>query len=76
MQIRNNVFAGWCPIGNAEKDMRGELALTVAPSEIEPDYTLRTKYDGAAGPAQGEPTYQHETADGGPRKLLTVGAKD
>ncbi len=76
IQVRNNVFAGWCPGGDEIRDMRGSLSLTVAPSELSTDFGLRTKYDGESGPALGQTTYQHETADGGARKALTAGAKD
>ncbi len=76
IHIRNNAFAGWCPGGDEIRDMRGSLALTVAPSELTQDFELRTKYDGETGPALGQSTYKHERSDGGPRRDLTVGAKD
>lgn len=76
--VKNNAFAGYCPTGNPAQDYRGTMALTVALSEIKPDYSLAASAKFTAAPTMmvGQMEYAHEARPGAARVAATVGARD
>jgi len=58
---------------DAVTDYRGALALSAAFSELDKDYSLRTKYFGEDAAILGTPAYQHK-AQNTTRQTTTIGA--
>lgn len=74
--IRNNAFAGYCPLNNDFQDFRGKLALTEALGQTNLDYSLQEKHTVTDSSAVGTRPYAHDARQGMPRLTTMPGAKD
>lgn len=75
IQVRNNVFAGFCSGPSPGINYRGDLSLTVGLDEINRDFSLKSRYSGSDTGILGSSSYEHR-AGGGKRTAATIGARD
>lgn len=74
--IRKNVFAGYCPAGDAVMDYRGDYTLTAGFSDISEDFSLKTNYVPTDSAIVGTTAYRHAAQGGLMRDAATFGAED
>jgi hypothetical protein len=74
--VSKNLFVGYCPLGNARMDYKGDLSLTAGFSELKQDFTLLNRYSSSDKSIVGTQAYKHVTQPGLLRKLPTIGAED
>ena len=73
--IAKNLFVGYCPQNYSFMNYRGDVSMTVAFSELYPDFSLTNAYLYGDTSIVGTPAYAHAAQGGLTRTIITDGSQ-